>query len=602
MKALLWKEYRELRAMVALWLVSLLIVQALRQIDVFNRSFTGIFMGLFPVTAALAAIAIGSELLSRERQSKTLDYLLTRPIGVGRMVWAKFVAGSVALLLLVGALLIFAYLPGESGSFGIPLARTTSRVGYPMLLIVVFPAFWFIYSFAFLLSALIDNRMKAVAATIVSLGGSVGVLTAVSVRWPWLGVTRWFPLGHDNTGAYVKLAESPVLFAEVAGVWCALTVGAALLAAAIFPWFTVRWVKWPVLAAGGFTLFFLASPIFQLFRSDRGGILPLGVVFLDTQTGFKLAADGRRVCITTEEGVVAFDFTDPAHPVKIAEIRLPLWKFDDLALKGSMVYLAGRHKEIPEDRAGVVVMSLTAPEKRQVADLGAVTGSEWIGKPVPSGRYLYVGTSGNWESALRVFELSPHDNPRETAAVPIEKLPLYPEVWYLGLPMFSLCVKGQYAYLVSSKALVTLDLSDPAHPKPAHRIGLPEGTGAGFRGPSQIACVGDRLYVQSFWPSELLAYELTDPVRPSRSDRFNWYLDPLSRFGSDGASLSVYVPLVDGVFVFRPRPGLWVRDIEYLRVPRDKGQLIRLLEIAVSGDSVLVLFDGKRVAAYRLTK
>ena len=184
MKALLWKEYRELRAMVALWLVSLLIVQALRQIDAFNRSFTESFMEFFPVTASLAAIAIGSELLSRERQSKTLDYLLTRPIGVGRMVWAKFVAGSAALLLLVGALLIFAYLPGESGTIGVQFARTASRVGYPMLLAVAFPAFWSLYSLAFLLSALIGALSSVIGlyisyyANIVS--GSAIVLTATA--------------------------------------------------------------------------------------------------------------------------------------------------------------------------------------------------------------------------------------------------------------------------------------------------------------------------------------------------------------------------------------------------------------------------------------
>jgi len=106
MKALLWKEYRELRGLVALWLVSLVIVQALARSTPLTGRLPKTSWGSFRLSPRWAAIAIGSELLSRERQSKTLDYLLTRPIGGRPPGLGEVRAGSAALFLLVGALLI----------------------------------------------------------------------------------------------------------------------------------------------------------------------------------------------------------------------------------------------------------------------------------------------------------------------------------------------------------------------------------------------------------------------------------------------------------------------------------------------------------------
>ncbi len=113
MKPLLWKEYRELRTTLLVWLAGLAVVQVWRWMP--GTVPDDVILGLFPAVGMLAAVELGSELLTRERQARTTEYLLVRPVSREQIVWAKFIAGSIMLLLFVAALLAVVLPPRTPG-------------------------------------------------------------------------------------------------------------------------------------------------------------------------------------------------------------------------------------------------------------------------------------------------------------------------------------------------------------------------------------------------------------------------------------------------------------------------------------------------------
>ncbi len=442
-------------------------------------------------------------------------------------------------------------------------------------------------AFTLAVSVLVGTRGKTVAATLLAVVGSIGILNLLSIWLPWLDPGVW-AVGALGSDGHALVAGNPVLLLLVAGVWCGLTVIAAWLAAAAF-------ARWPYLSPGwllvgvvsvGFAM--LLPNALQGVKPAVSAIQPVGVSQTN-MAGDHLAADGKRVCVAGGTRFVAVDFSDPASPRRLAEAVLPEWTFSSVRLRGTRVILGGRREAAPEDRAGVLVLDMTSRETQIVADLGAAGGRDWIGGMELVGGYLYAGAGSRWGAALRVFDLTGGTTARETAVIDVEK-PLDPSVRFVSPLQFGMCVRGTYAYLASTGTLMTLDVSDPAHPKVVGRTEFVPANLIAVGMPQQVAVAGGRLYVEGVSPRRLLAFDLTDPARPSPAERYDWQLQYTSVLGASGERLYICRPPL----VLTPRPGLWPGRIRQIT----ESATGRPAPVAF-GDYLLVLADG-RISAYDL--
>lgn len=160
-----------------------------------------IFFLMMPLLLGVLAISLGSSLLAREEQDRTIEALLARPLSRGRLLAAKALSGVVILscATLVGLLttLITAKIVNlELGAVPICLAALGC-----LLLVLSFGAI------AFAFTATGKARMAAVgASTTVALGGYIINSLAGTVSWLEMP-SKVFPFHYYQpeailTGAY----------------------------------------------------------------------------------------------------------------------------------------------------------------------------------------------------------------------------------------------------------------------------------------------------------------------------------------------------------------------------------------------------------------
>lgn len=171
---------------------------------------------------------------------------------------------------------------------------------------------------------------------------------------------------------------------------------------------------------------------------------------LRTLAAWGPVVNGSRVSVAAEDGLVAIDFSDPAHPRQLGQIRLPLWTVLHRTIAGDDLYVVGRHKDLPVDTAGVLRVRMRTAgnwEAIQIVSLGPVDSQAWIGEPHVIGSHLYLGSAAGEDSRLRVFDLSADGPARQTADLTMEHWPVGPRsnMFYGGVPPFTLAIRGTYA-------------------------------------------------------------------------------------------------------------------------------------------------------------
>jgi hypothetical protein len=594
MKPLLWKEFRELRAVLLLSAVGFPVCLGLLQVpNVANRLYGGL-QNYVVLVAMIAAVALGAGQVVSERSAKTLDYLLGRPVAGKQVVLAKFIAGSTVLLTLVGFLLALLFLGGTTTDNWL---ETAKQFGYARLLVYQFPMYWCLYSCTLLFSTIVEQRAQAIAGGLSCLLGFI-MVSLSAFRWPLLALDIWFPVAFVEL-VWLRLALETSLWIAVAALWSVLAILVAAVAAFILE---RRWemrINWPVIGL----LFIVIGVGPRFVGAPAVEVQPTGVYSLQTLAASRPAVNGSRVSVVAEEGLVAVDFADPAHPRQLGQISLPLWTIMHWTIAGDDIYTVGRHKDLPVDTAGVLRVRMRAAgiwDATQIVNLGPVDSQAWIGEPHVIGRHLYLGTAVGEQSRLRVFEL-PTDGPaRQTADVPIEHWPVGPRsnIFYGGVPPFALAVRGAYAYVAGYSELLTLDLGDPSNPKVVYRMEFKDAEVMPTRGERQIASVGNRLYVQVFRPPMLRRYDLQEPARPVEKGQSIWRPMLNSALVADEARSMLFLAWSDGVLAFPPPEGLWVRDVRYLKGKIDGGSRMRTQPVAAAGGFFYVLIDGRQVAAY----
>ena len=592
MKPLLWKEFRELRAVLLLSAVGFPVCLGLLHMPSVADNVSAELPPLFVFAAMISAVALGAGQVVSERSAKTLDYLLGRPVAGRQVVLAKFIAGSAVLLTLIGLLLALVFL-GEKATNNWLVVAT--QFGYFRLFMYQFPMYWFLYSCTLLCSTIVEQRAQAIAGGLACVLGVLMVATTAPYLWPLLALYIWFPVALGDR-AWLALALETSLWVAVAAIWSGLAILVAAVAALVLE---RRWetrFNWPVIGL----LFIVIGVGPNYVGAPAVEVQPAGTYSIETRAGWGPVVDGSRVSVVTKEGLGVIDFSDPAHPRQLGQISLPLWTIERRRIVGDDIYVAGRHKDIPVDTAGVLRVRMGSAgnwEATQIVNLGPWDSQAWIGEPYVIGRYLYLGIRVGDESRLRVFELSTDGTARQTADVPIEHWPLLSGFRALirGLPPSTLALHGAYAYVAGNNVLLTLDLGDPSNPKVAHRTEFDDA--ALLPTERKIACLGNRLYVESFQPPMLRRYDLQEPARPVEIGRSIWRPLLQGALVADEARSTLFVAWRDGVLAFPPPEGLWIRDVRYLKgsIP---GSRSRIQSVAAAGGFFYVLIDGQKVAAY----
>jgi ABC-2 type transport system permease protein len=137
-----------------------------------------IFFLMLPLLLAIYAIGLGSGLLAREEQDKTIESLLARPVSRGKLLLAKALAGSVMLL----AVTIVALLTTVVTAQLVDLDVAASKIALATL--VCFMLSLSIGAIAYMLTATGRARGAALGiATLVALGGYLVDSLAGTVDW-----------------------------------------------------------------------------------------------------------------------------------------------------------------------------------------------------------------------------------------------------------------------------------------------------------------------------------------------------------------------------------------------------------------------------------
>jgi hypothetical protein len=592
MKPLLWKELRELRAVLLLSAVVFPVCLGLLHVPSVADQVSVSLPALFIWASMISAVALGSGQVVSERSSKTIDYLLGRPVAGRQVVWAKFIAGSTVLLTFIALLLALVFLGGKATDNWLMAA---TQLGYVRLLAYQFPMYWFLYSCTLLCSTMVEQRAQAIAGGVACALGILMVASTAPYMWPLKALEIWFPLALVEL-TWLTLVMETSLWIVIAAVWSGLAVLMAAVAALALE---RRWemrLNWPVIG-----LLFIVMGVGPNFvGAPAVEVQPTGAYSIQTRAGWRPAVDGSRVSVTTQEGLVAIDFSDPAHPRQLGRIRLPLWMIERQRIVGDDLYVVGRHKEIPVDTTGVLRVKMSAAgnwEATQIVNLGPTDSQAWIGEPSVIGGHLYLGMKVGGESRLRVFELSADGPAHQTADVPIERWPEGPG-YRMGIrpvPPSTLAVRGAYAYVAGFSLLLTLDLGDPSNPKVVHKTQFADASV--FPRERKITCLGGRLYVESFQPPMLRRYDLQDPARPLEIGRSIWRPGLGGALVADEARSTLFVAWREGVLAFPPPEGLWIRDVRYLKGPQNPDPRVRIQPVAAAGGFFYVL-TGPQLAAY----
>ena len=177
--------------------------------------------------AATAAIALAVGQIARERHTRTLDFLLVRPVPAGVIVWSKFLAGTVVLAVLLAGVVALGYAdPKFTSDTGLQAIR--EQVGMGQLLATLFPRFWFLYALALLFSVAVDRSVKAAALAVVLAITLVALASVFADLAPFSSFVYWLPF-FDLTGGLVEAAKRSWLSGMTGLVY---SCGAVLVTAA----------------------------------------------------------------------------------------------------------------------------------------------------------------------------------------------------------------------------------------------------------------------------------------------------------------------------------------------------------------------------------
>ena len=551
--ALLWKEGREILPKVLVAVALAVVVCLMRRNADFNSSYVASFEELIIGGLVVMAIVLAMDAIARERSTGTLSFLLDKPVAGATVLAVKFLVGLGGLLLV--ALMAWATVYIDLASLEASRAWlayklvTVQSIDYASMVALSFTQFSLLYALIFIGSVVADHPFKGTAvgvALAVVLGGFLtGPATAI---FPLLNRYPLVAIGLDDQGHLVRLATDSARFwvkvlANMVLTAAALMVAAVLLRRyreAILPWRTVA-IGWGAAIAVVFVISYVEVP----FANQQ---VPDGVLEAPDQQHYRdLAIKGGLAYMTNgQSGISIADLSNPQQMRLLGSTRIDshaLW-VTEICVVDSLVYSIGWLKGLPSDSLGVAVFDVSdpaAPKFKGHLMFAAISKGKWAYQywGATDGGLLLVRERGDALIA-EAFALDEEGMPvvgDERVIMTIPDPFNDPSVWRRRCHV---SVRGSRAYIGTKRELVVIDVADAHALRETGRHTLESFRPRSYYGPKLVATDGDKLYVERFWPQELIEFDITNPDQL----REVGYL-PLSR--SDRNGLDEQLLIADGV-------------------------------------------------------
>ena len=568
--ALLWKEGREILPKVLVIVALAALVYLMRHNADFNRIFSENYLLGFP-TGILGwmAIMLAMDAIARERSTGTLSFLIDKPVTGATVLAVKFLLGLSGLLLV--ALMAWATVYIDLASLEASRAWlayklvTVQSIDYASMVALSFTQFSLLYALVFIGSVMTDHPFKGVAVGIalavmlgVFLTGPATAIFPILNRYPLVAI------GLDDQGHLVRLATDAARFWVKVLANLALTAAALVVAVVLLRRYREAIVSWRTVAIGW------GAIIAAVFAISYGGPLvnqrmPAGVLEApDKQHYGALAVQGGLAYMTTGQiGIAIADLSNPQQMRLLGSARpesYKLWEGShEICVIDSLAYIVGWRKGLPSDSLGVVVFDVSdpgAPKFKGYLMFAAVKKKKWKYQQywgATDGGLLLVRERG-YALVAEAFALDEEGMPvvgGEQVIMPIPDPVDDPHMWKHRCHV---SVRGSRAYIGTESELVIIEMADAHALRETGRHTLESFRPQSYYDPKLVATDGDKLYVERFWPHELVEFDITHPDQPREVE----YL-PLS-WSDDIQSLLIVDGVAYGDMLEQPRRG---RSLDY---------------------------------------
>ena len=403
---------------------------------------------------------------------------------------------------------------------------TVQSIDYGSMVALSFTQFALLYALIFIGSVVTDHPFKGIAVGI-ALAVVLGVFLTgpATAIFPLLNRYPLVAIGLDNEGHLVRLATDSARF------WVKVLVNLGLTAAvlavtvvllrryreAILPWRTVA-IGWGAVIIVVFAIFY-GGP----FVNQR---MPAGVLAApDEQYYGDLAVqDGLAYMTTRHSGIAIADLSNPPQMRLLGSAKPEshkLWESrNDICVVDSLAYLLGRRKGLPSDSLGVVVFDVSdpaAPTLKGYRMFAAVKKETWSSKGyrhwgATDGGLLLIREQGEDLIVVEAFSL-------DAAGMPVAgDVQVITTIDPMGSPYrCHVSVRGSRAYIGTGRELVVIDVGDVHALRETRRHTLESFWPQSYYRPKLVATDGDKLYVERFWPHELVEFDIANPRSIARS-------------------------------------------------------------------------------------
>ncbi len=522
--ALLWKEGREILPKVLVGVALAVVVCLMRNNVDFNRSYAEGFEVLIMGGLVVMAIVLAMDAIARERSTGTLSFLIDKPVAGATVLTVKFLLGLGGLLLV--ALMAWTTVYIDLASLEVERSWlaykpiTVQSIDYTSMVALSFTQFSLLYALIFIGSVVTDHPFKGVAVGIalavilgVFLTGPATAIFPILNRYPLVSI------GLDDQGHLVRLATDSARFWVKVLANLGLTVAVLAMAVVLLRRYREAMLSWRTVAIGW------GAVIAVVFAISYGGPLvnqrmPAGVLAApDKQYYGGLAVQGGLAYMTIgQSGIAIADLSNPQQMRLLGSARpesYKLWQSrNNICVVDSLAYIVGWRKGLPSDSLGVVVFDVSdpaAPTLKGYLMFAAIKKDRWSG-----GGYRYWGATD--DGLLLVREQDPNLIVVEAFFLDAEGMPVAGDVQVIttitpmgGPDLCHVSVRGRRAYIGTGRELVVIDVDDVHALRETGRRTIESFRPESYYRAKLVATDGDKLYVERFWPSELVEFDITNP-------------------------------------------------------------------------------------------
>ena len=521
--ALLWKEGREILPKILVGVALAVVVCLMRNNVDFNRSYAEGFEVLIMGGLVVMAIVLAMDAIARERSTGTLSFLIDKPVAGATVLAVKFLLGLGGLLLV--ALMAWATVYIDLASLEVERAWlaykliTVQSIDYTSMVALSFTQFSLLYALIFIGSVVTDHPFKGAA-----VGIALAVILGVFLTGPALAILpilNRYPLvaiGLDDQGHLVRLATDSARFWVKVLANLGLTVAVLAVAVVLLHRYREAMLSWRTVAIGW------GAVIAVVFAISYGGPLvnqrmPAGVLKApDKQYYGGLAVQGGLAYMTIgQSGIAIADLSNPQQMRLLGSARpesYKLWESrNNICVVDSLAYIVGWRKGLPSDSLGVVVFDVSDPATPTLKGyrmFAAIKKDRWSDRG-----YQYWGATD--DGLLLVREQDADLIVVEAFFLDAEGMPVAGDVQVIttiapigGSYLCHVSVRGSRAYIGTGRELVVIDVADTHALRETERRTIESFRPHYYRA-KLVATDGDKLYVERFWPSELVEFDIANP-------------------------------------------------------------------------------------------